>query len=153
MNMMNTTKTDIEDLKLKGNPLSVPEDYFATLRVSVLEKIPSTEIFADRRGRFSMIPRPVLATALAFVFVFAISYVTISILTPAYYDSGVTVMGHVEDIDVIKEGFLYTSFIDFYDFNEDIEAEELEDTLLEEEIVAYLSRNADILHYLLAALD
>ena len=138
---MNRKKVDIESQELKKNPFLLPENYIAGLRNSVSDKISEQSYVKVGRRRF------VIGTAFAAVisFVLIVGYLII----PTTASEVVT--GPAE-IDIIESGFLSSSFIDFYyDDENDSENRFVEEEVSEEEIISFLSENANIM--LLASLE
>ena len=152
---MKRGEVDLESPKLRENPFELPADYFSDLMDSISSRI-SVEsdqkagadyglaIGINRRGH--LFPR--IAYAIVISVLLVVGYITISPFGPdkTVPESALT------EIDIIESGFLYTSFIDFFDDGADIsEAIIDEEDISDEEIISFLSENAGIM--LLASLD
>ena len=145
---MSREKIDIESPEFKENPFELPESYFPNLRDSISERIAaeSDRRVAMKRGS-GVYLRPKIAFAAVVAILLIIGYVTIS---PYLTERSATEVASIE-IDIIESGFLYSSFIDFFDEEADMpEAVIDEEDISDDEIISFLSENVGIM--LLASL-
>ena len=140
---MSDKKANIADRELKENPFILPSGYLPDLRNSISDRISKQSNRLVKRHR--------LLTRMAFATVASFALVAIWIIP--FYGSNSTTESAVAEIEIIKSGFLRSSFIDFYyDNDENGAADTLTDgEVSEEEIISYLSENIDVI--LLASLE
>ena len=140
---MSKEKIDIENHRLKESPFEVPANYFPALKNLISDKISANQV--TTHSRISYIwsrVRYVAAISVALIG----CYIVISPLETddAEYASPIA--------DIIENGFLNTSFIDFFDADADMSEIVIdENSITDDEIISYLSENAGII--LLASLD
>lgn len=131
---------NIDNPHLKENPFSLPEGYFSQVRDSVSQRISNQE--GSGWSRFRNIARPQLALLSSFVIIFFIAYGAFTLFSPFMENNDITVISH--DSQFIEEGFLRTSFVDFFDYEGDtldIQAEKINT----EELILYISDNVNII--------
>lgn len=139
-------KNDIENPKLKENPFVVPDGYFQDVKMSVTQRISAGS--AEKRVGFLTVLRPQLALVSAFVIVFLAGYAAFTFLTPGTKPDYVN--GLSANSQFIEEGFLRTTFIDFFEDDNENQVEAIH-TLSQDEVFNYLSENLDIIT--LASID
>ena len=131
---------NIDNPHLKENPFSLPEGYFSQVRDSVSQRISNQE--GSGWSRFRNIARPQLALLSSFVIIFFIAYGAFTLFSPFMENNDITVIS--QDSQFIEEGFLRTSFVDFFDYEGDtldIQAEKINT----EELILYISDNVNII--------
>jgi hypothetical protein len=133
-------KINIEDPHLKENPFTVPQGYFNEMKNNVAERI-SVTTGAQKTGIITIL-RPQAALISAFALIFFIGYAAFTIFTPRVSESEITVLS--ADNQFIEEGFLKTTFIDFFDIEAETQTEEIH-TLPSDEVISYISENIDII--------
>ncbi|PKO98957.1 MAG: hypothetical protein CVU13_07465 [Bacteroidetes bacterium HGW-Bacteroidetes-8] len=133
-------KFDIDNPKLRENPFTVPDGYFLEVRNSVSERISSVNR-ESHTGVWS-IAKPQLILVSSFVIIFFIVYGAFSLFSPSDNSPEVTILS--SNSQYLDEGFLRTSFVDFFDFEGDtvISAEHKIDSV---ELITYISENIDII--------
>jgi len=133
-------KFDIDNPKLKENPFTVPEGYFLEVMSSVSEKISS----GNKEGHSGLwsIAKPQLVLVSSFVIIFFIVYGAFSIFTPNVHNLEVTILS--SNSQYIDEGFLKTTFVDFFDFDRDT-VDTSEHEIDSVELITYISENIDII--------
>ena len=152
---MSRDKIDIESPELKENPFKLPVNYFPSLIESISARISAESDQKARIGKWGTTVNrrkvslwPQMAYVAVISILLLIGYITIN---PPISDKTVPELASTE-IDIIENGFLYSSFIDFFDDEADIsEAIIDEENITDEEIISFLSENAGIM--LLASLD
>ncbi|HCT95156.1 MAG: hypothetical protein A2X19_02245 [Bacteroidetes bacterium GWE2_39_28] len=133
-------KNYIEDPHLKKNPFTVPPGYFNEMRSQVAEKISSAG--RSPKTGFITVIRPQLALVSAFVIIFFIGYAALTIFTPRASESDLSTL--TAGNQYIEEGFLKTTFIDFFDVDGENETADIH-TIPSEEVISYISENIDII--------
>lgn len=133
-------KNYIEDARMKENPFSVPNGYFNEMKTQVAEKISASG--SSPKTGFITVIRPQLAMASAFAIIFFIGYAALTIFTPRVSDSDVSTLSAGNQY--IEEGFLKTTFIDFFDSEGENDTDDLH-TIPSEEVMNYISENIDII--------
>ncbi len=131
---------NIDNPNLKENPFSLPDGYFSQVRDSVSQRISNQE--GSGWSRFRNIARPQLALLSSFVIIFFIAYGAFTLFSPFMENNDITVISY--DSQFIEEGFLRTSFVDFFDYEGDtldIQA----DKINTEELILYISDNVNII--------
>jgi len=146
---MSREKIDIENPKFKESPFELPENYFLGLRDSISERIAAgTDRKAVVKRRLGLYLRPKIAYMAVVSILLIAGYVAIS---PYMTEKSAAEVASPE-IDIIESGFLYSSFIDFFDEEADMsEAMIGEENITDDEIISFLSENVGIM--LLASLD
>jgi hypothetical protein len=133
-------KFDINNPKLKENPFTVPDGYFLEVRSSVSERIST----GNRESHSSVwsIAKPQLILVSSFVIIFFIVYGAFSLFSPAVKGPEVTILS--SNSQYLEEGFLKTTFVDFFDFDGDTttSANHKIDSV---ELITYISENIDII--------
>lgn len=146
-------KRDLNNLRLKENPFSLPEGYFKTLEESVHarihpeieEVVPSTPFF-----RFLSLSKSYIVLAFSFFLILGIGYGVLTITSPK---------SHLEPVDdslfaLIENGYINPAIID--DMYDDIAVEDafiyaVENTVSIEEINKVMEASLsekEILYYL-----
>jgi|GEM_PF-3261062 hypothetical protein len=146
---MSVEKVDIENPKFKESPFELPENYFPSLRDSISERIAAE---SDRKrvvkSGVGIYLRPKIACVAVVSILLIVGYIALS---PYMTEKPAEELASTE-IDIIESGFLYSSFIDFFDEEADMsEAMIGEENITDDEIISFLSENAGIM--LLASLD
>jgi hypothetical protein len=132
---------NIDNPSFKESPFSVPEGYFSELRSSVSERISQQE--GSGWSRFRNIARPQLALVSSFVMIFIIAFGVFTIFSPNNADQNeVTIISYGSQY--IEEGFLRTTFVDFFDYDGDT-LEVHTNQINTEELIAYISDNVNII--------
>lgn len=134
------TKNYIEDPHLKENPYTVPAGYFDEMRSRVAESISAPGV-TQKTGIVAIL-RPQIALVSAFAIIFFIGYAAYTLFTPSVQTDDATILA--ADNQYIDEGFLKTTFIDFFDPESDSQKEEIY-TIPADQVVTYLSDNIDII--------
>jgi len=146
----------MENPELKRNPFDLPANYFPNLMESISKRISAesgqkAETDEGERGigiglKWYIWPRIGYAAVISLSLI--IGYIAI---VPSTVDKAVPEIASTE-ISIIESGFLYTSFIDFFDAEVDTSYAVIdEENIPDEEIISFLSENAGIM--LLASLD
>ncbi len=135
------TKFNIEDPHLKENPFKVPEGYFLELRDSVSNRISGRE---KQRTSLWTIARPQLGLVSAFAIIFFIGYGIISVFSGLHKEQDVFTVNGETTSQYIEEGFLRTSFIDFFDYEQD-SLYVVDNHISDEELLNYISENIDLI--------
>lgn len=136
-------KFNINQPHLKENPYSVPAGYFDSLQNAVSEKISSQ---TSKPGIWSVV-KPQLGLASAFAAIFLMGYVAVNLFSPDVTENADKAIS--ADSEYFEQHLIETSFIDFYDSSKD--TLEKDSAVDPEEIVEYLSTNADLVY--LASLE
>lgn len=141
------TKFNIEEPSnkkhLQENPFKVPSGYFQNVRIDISDKISAQ----SENPSFWTVVRPQLGLLSAFAMVFLFAYGIFSILPS---QSSLSKDGKIElssTISVnsayVEEGFLNTSFIDFFYGSLD-SLTTPNSKISQDELVNYLSENIDL---------
>ena len=125
---MNENKNILEDPSLKCNPFSMPDGYIESLEDALHEQIATEE---KPSGGFIAVLKPALLLAAMFALIFAMGYGVLSLTDATHPHKAAE-----PSIALVEEGFVESSFIDFY---EDSPNEGQEASFDEEEILDYLS--------------
>lgn len=135
------TKFNIEDPHLKENPFKVPEGYFLELRDSVSNRIAGRE---KQHPSLWTIARPQLGLVTAFAIVFFLGYGIISVFSGLQKNQDIFTLNGEITSKYIEEGFLRTTFIDFFDYEED-SLYVINNHISDEELLNYISENIDLI--------
>ncbi len=131
---------NIDNPHLKENPFSLPDGYFSQVRDSVSQRVSNQD--GSGWSRFRNIARPQLALLSSFVIIFFIAYGAFSLFSPFIENNDITVISY--DSQFIEEGFLRTSFVDFFDYDGDT-LDVHTDKINTEELILYISDNVNII--------
>jgi hypothetical protein len=133
-------KNYIEDPHLKENPFTVPQGYFNEMKSQVAEKISASG--STTKTGFITVIRPHLALVSAFVIIFFIGFAALTVFTPRVSESELSTL--TAGNKYIEEGFLKTTFIDFFDIDAENETGDIH-TIPSDEVMSYISENIDII--------
>lgn len=140
------TNFNIEDPSnkkhLRENPFKVPESYFDNLRVSISDKI----VAQEQKVSFWTVAKPQLGLVSAFAVIFLFAYAVFQILpTDANFSTKgkdeLTIL--VSKSEYVEEGFLSSTFIDFFYSSLD-SLTSPDTTISQDELFNYLSENIDL---------
>ncbi len=137
---------DINNTGLKKNPFKVPDGYFEEFRETLSNKI--AEKRAPAGVGFFTILRPQLALFSLFAAIFIIGYGVFSLFPGK--NNELEVIGITANSQLLDEGFLKPTFVDFYDFEDDTLYKQSTD-IGDDELLTYISEHIDIVT--LASLD
>ncbi|MGE0091445.1 MAG: hypothetical protein EOM16_01230 [Bacteroidia bacterium] len=139
------TRFDIEDPlfknHLKENPFTLPHNYIEGVKESLSGKI---EEQSKKVGIWTIL-KPQLSLVTAFAIVFAVAYGIFGLSggsLPTTKKSSLQVMSSGQ-MPYIEEGFLKTSFIDFFDSSTDSLSAKHND-ISQEELLDYINQNVDL---------
>jgi hypothetical protein len=135
------TKIDINDPHLKKNPFTVPEGYFLEVRDAVSEKISAGNTPETNSGLWGVV-KPQLSLVSAFVLIFFIVYGAFTIFSPEVTRPEIKTISANTGAHIFEGGYLKTSFIDFFDIEEDTLS--TTDEIDQEDLIRYISENVDI---------
>ena len=130
----------IEDARMKKNPFTVPNGYFNEMKAQVAEKISASG--STPKTGFITVIRPQLALVSAFAIIFFIGYAALTIFTPKASESDLSTL--TAGNQYIDEGFLKTTFIDFFDNEGENTTDDIH-AIPSDEVMSYLSENIDII--------
>ncbi|MEA4868434.1 MAG: hypothetical protein EOM61_04105 [Bacteroidia bacterium] len=141
-------KFDIEDPVLKKhlreNSFNVPEGYFAELREILPSKIGTSANRSGNPGIWTVL-KPQLGLVMAFALVFLAAYGVFGIFGKGddLTRGGNGQISGINETIYIEEGFLKTTFIDFYD-NETDSVTRQSNQISQDELIDYINENLDL---------
>jgi len=121
--------------EIKENPFRMPEGYLDQLQASVMARIEEENAEPERRTIFFRVLRPAISLAAMFLLIFGMGYGAIALTN--HISNGASDVKFSTGIAAIDEGFIDSSFIDYYD--DDMALFEEEEELSDEEIIQYLA--------------
>lgn len=130
---------------LQENPYKVPNGYFNSVRVDISDKISAQ----TQKTGFWTVAKPQLGLVTLFAFVFLFAYTIFHIFpTDSNFSlrdksgSATTIIG--SNIEYVEEGFLKSTFVDFFYSSID-SLTTTNEQITEDELIDYLSENVDLI--------
>lgn len=129
---------------LQENPYKVPNGYFNSVRIDISDKISAQ----NNKTGFWTVVKPQLGLVSLFAFVFLFGYIIFQIfptnsdLSLGIKSGSTTVIS--SNLEYVEEGFLKSTFVDFFYSSIDSLTKPNEQ-ISQDELIDYLSENVDLI--------